>query len=247
MPERVPLVIGKCAFANCECLRQIVFEPDSGLEEVLEMAFFRSGLESFVAPPSLRKVGDVAFRDCHNLKIFELNKSIQELGWFCMWKSGIERLDLPPHIRMTPERLGLCQTDPKVLCLPEGLKEVGERWFANSDIERLVIPRSVKTLGAGAFHCCSHLREVAFESDSHLETIETECFFFCAFTRITIPKNVRDIGARAFLNCRNLAFVCFEEGSRLSHVGRWAFSGTRAEMELEYPNAVKEDRQTLGD
>ena len=49
------------------------------------------------------------------------------------------------------------------------------------------------------------------------------------------------------MNCRNLVFVCFEEGSQLSHVGRWAFRGTRAEMDVQYPNAVKEDGQTLGD
>lgn len=189
----------------------------------------------------------MAFRECRKLKTFELNKDIQELGWLCMWKSGIERLDLPPHIRMTPERLGLCQTDPKVLRLPEGLEEVGEHWFANSDIERLVVPSSVKVLGAYAFNCCSHLREVVFNPGSCLETIGDECFFFCAFTRITIPKSVQDIRMRAFMNCRNLIFVCFEEGSQLSHVGRWAFSYTRAEMEIEYPNAVKEDRQTLGD
>lgn len=73
------LVIEKEAFAHCKKLKQIVFEPDSVVEEIGYHAFFGSGLESFVAPPSLRKIGALAFGECYNLKTLELNKDIQEL------------------------------------------------------------------------------------------------------------------------------------------------------------------------
>ena len=73
------LVIEKEAFAHCKKLKQIVFEPGSVVEEIGYHAFFGSGLESFVAPPSLRKIGALAFGECYNLKTFELNKDIQEL------------------------------------------------------------------------------------------------------------------------------------------------------------------------
>ena len=64
---------------------------------------------------------------------------------------------------------------------------------------------------------------------------------------LVVPRSVRIIADMAFYSCEDLAALSFEEGSQLSHVGCRAFSGTRAEMELECPNAVKEDGQTLGD
>lgn len=99
--KKQQLVIEERAFAECAGLRQVVFEPGSAVTEIQSNAFWRSGLESFVAPPSLKKIGALAFRDCRNLKRFELNNGIQELGWFCLWGFEITDLRLPLHIRMT--------------------------------------------------------------------------------------------------------------------------------------------------
>lgn len=55
------------------------------MEEIQSQAFHCSGLESFTAPPSLRRIGALAFGGCHNLKTFELNEGIQEVGWLCLW------------------------------------------------------------------------------------------------------------------------------------------------------------------
>ena len=46
------------------------------MEEIGFKAFFRSGLESFTAPPSLRRIDTMVFQECHNLKKFELNVDI---------------------------------------------------------------------------------------------------------------------------------------------------------------------------
>ena len=101
------LVIGKWAFSDCKSLRQIVFDPGSAVVEIQRKAFRCSGLESFIAPPSLRRIGGVAFSECCNLKTFELNEGIQEIGWFCLWRAGVTDLHLPPHVQMTREQLGL--------------------------------------------------------------------------------------------------------------------------------------------
>ena len=66
-------MIEKKAFADCEDLKQVVFEPGAVVEEIQYKAFYCSGLESFTAPSSLRKIDALAFQDCYNLKTFELN------------------------------------------------------------------------------------------------------------------------------------------------------------------------------
>lgn len=57
-------VIEHGAFLGCKNLRSVTFPEGSELEEIREAAFQESGLESFVAPPSLRKIGDMAFGNC---------------------------------------------------------------------------------------------------------------------------------------------------------------------------------------
>lgn len=64
LPTKRQLVIGEEAFANCKSLRQIIFDPDSVVTKIQCKAFCRSGLESFTAPPSLRRIGALAFREC---------------------------------------------------------------------------------------------------------------------------------------------------------------------------------------
>ena len=40
------------------------------MEEIKSRAFFDAGLESFAAPPLLKKVGAMAFKQCRKLKDF---------------------------------------------------------------------------------------------------------------------------------------------------------------------------------
>ena len=100
-------MIGEEAFSDCKDLKQIVFDPGFAVEEIQQMAFQRSGLESFTAPPSLRKIDALAFRECRDLKRLELNEDIRDLGWLCLWGTGVTDMRLPPHIQMTREQLGL--------------------------------------------------------------------------------------------------------------------------------------------
>lgn len=151
------LVIGKYAFARCTALEQVTFDEDSALEEVQFKAFFRSRLESFVAPPALRVIGDAAFEESRSLKDFRLNDDVQSLGWFCLWATGVTGLKLLPHVRMTRAQLGLSQ-DPRVLRLPEGLEVVGNSWFAGCGVEKVAVPASVRQLGNDVFFECRQLR-----------------------------------------------------------------------------------------
>ena len=235
------LAIGEEAFAYCIGLRQVVFDPDSTVTEIQRKAFWGAGLESFAAPPSLRKIGAQAFGECRELKTFELNEGIRELGQLCLWDTGVADVRLPPHVNMTREQLGLGQ-DPKVLRLPDGLEVVEDDRFSFSDIRKLIIPSTVKRLGDRAFKGCYRLREVVFEAGSQLETIGRSCFNSCDIERMTIPRSVRDIGNGAFDGCRRLCSLAFEDGSQLERVGRGALLRTPLEDEKGlFPRTARAD------
>ena len=95
------------AFAHCENLKQVIFDPGSAVTEIQYNAFYCSGLESFTAPSSLRKIDTMAFQNCWKLKKFELNEGIRDPGLFCLYRTGITDLYVPPHVKLTREQLGL--------------------------------------------------------------------------------------------------------------------------------------------
>ena len=232
-------MIGERVFFKCEGLRQVVFDPGSALDEIGPMAFYRSGLESFDVPSSLRRVCVGAFAACERLADLRLGDDVRELGWLCFWAAGVADPKLPPH--MMREQLGLDQRDPRELRLPDELEEVGEDWFRDSEVEQLVVPGSVRVLGRSAFAGCERLREVVFESGSRLEIIRAACFSDCGLTKMLIPRGVRSIGPMAFYDCWRLSALAFEEDSALRSVGSMAFYDTRLGPEqLRYPNRVEE-------
>ena len=79
-------MIEKGTFQGCKNLQSVTFPDGSELEEIREAAFQGSGLESFAAPQSLRKIGDMAFARCP-LRHLQLDEGIQELRFLCFWKT----------------------------------------------------------------------------------------------------------------------------------------------------------------
>ena len=76
--------IGTRAFYNCKNIKSIAFYNDPEQNEQDSSASNTSVPESFVAPPHLRKIGDLAFGNCPALKDFRVNETIWELGWLCL-------------------------------------------------------------------------------------------------------------------------------------------------------------------
>lgn len=192
--------VGRRAFAGCKNLRSIALEA-SALEEVGAKAFFGSGLECFVAQPSLRTVGDLAFGACAALKDFRLSEGVREPGWLCLWGTAVTSSALSQHVRRMSEQFGAGQNDPRLVRLPDGLEVVGERWFEASGVEKVTVSSSVKTLGKAAFAWCRQLREVVFEPGSRLEVIGDHCFRECGFETFLVPQSVRVIGNSVFYDC----------------------------------------------
>ena len=66
-------VIKERAFAGCKNLKSVILGENSELKEIQSEAFCGSGLESFTAPASLKKIGNNAFMSCRALKHVNLS------------------------------------------------------------------------------------------------------------------------------------------------------------------------------
>ena len=67
-------------FMGCKRLKHVTFAKDSQLERIGNNCFYGTGIEEFLAPQSLRGIGDGAFSDCKNLRRAVLNEGLEMLG-----------------------------------------------------------------------------------------------------------------------------------------------------------------------
>ena len=61
-------------------MKTIEFGTNCQLEKISFNVFYNSGLEEFVAPPSLRTIERTAFYKCAKLKRVVLNEELETLG-----------------------------------------------------------------------------------------------------------------------------------------------------------------------
>ena len=101
------------AFRDWTNLKEIIFEDGSKLESIGARAFAGTSLQYFVAPESLKTIGDGAFADCKSLQKVTLNeglKSISGVGVF--QNSGLETICIPSTLREINVNIFLGCTNP---------------------------------------------------------------------------------------------------------------------------------------
>lgn len=82
--------------------------------------------------------------------------------------------------------------------------EEDERVSIRDTITKVVIPEKVKTIKAQAFRDFQSLREIEYQGEPHLETIEMNAFNGCkALENIIIPESVKRVMVDAFKGCES--------------------------------------------
>lgn len=140
--------IGDDAFFGCESLYNI--NLPTTLKYIGESAFADcSSLTEIVIPDSVRFIGKEIFR---NSSIEKIHSPLLSTDGRCLIANGdlVHYMDLGPISEYT---------------IPNNVNTITD-WvfFNNSNIRKIVIPSSVAKIGANAFHSCSELSKVEFES-----------------------------------------------------------------------------------
>ena len=94
------------------------------------------------------------------------------------------------------------------MTLPSTIESIGVKAFYDNKFETITIPAKVNKIGNEAFHQCTSLQTVNFESDENIKTLPFNLFRNCmALENITIPTSVTKIEKSVFSGCSNLKSI----------------------------------------
>ncbi|KAK8896141.1 hypothetical protein M9Y10_014034 [Tritrichomonas musculus] len=252
--------ISASAFEHCNQLKQVIFEKNSELRVIGELAFSATSIESILIPPTVYIIKYDAFSYCYNLKRFEVdsNSKVIKISAGVFVQSNVETIDIPSDFVDLEDQWCLETPNLRRVLIPPKNKQFffNEKnhflltksdmksdnydviLFASRYIENAVIPSNIKIIGSAAFQNCIHLKVVTFEENSMLNTIDDFVFYNTPFERIVIPPTVKRLGELSFAMCLSLKKVYISNDSELEEIDDCAFDCSVIE-DIFIPSKVK--------
>jgi hypothetical protein len=221
--------IGNAAFYGAENLMTI--QIPASVVEIRENAFMDAiGLRqvAFVENSQLRRIRKMAFSGAKNLLTIHIPKLVEVIHDDAFSKAtSLREVTFEEGSKL--EYIGAAAfastTSLRTIRIPDSVNEIGMVAFSSAtSLETFHIPKLVEVLPHGIFMGSTSLREVTFDSDSLLKTIQQGAFSEATALRtIHIPLGVTDIENEAFDNTPMLKEITFEPNSQISRIGHKAF------------------------
>lgn len=238
-----------------DTLEDASVSPEIDIVEIPECRFFRcASLQEVFIPPSVKSIGNDAFRLCSNLAKIHISKNVTSIGRNAFAQcTSLKYIDVvadnPKYTayqnvlynkeksKLIQYNLGRVNDAEEIVTeffVPNTVTIIGESAFANCEGLERISMQKVKTIEQNAFSDCKHLWELI--SISSVVTIGEDAFFGTALQEVTLPKSVVEVGPYAFGNCTDLTKVTIS--SKSTKVARNAFWGciTAENWELHVPS-----------
>ncbi len=253
-------VVLRKGFSNFRDLEQVEM-PDT-LEVLEPFAFASTGLTSFTAPPSLKRIEEKAFFNCSKLTDIDLNEGLLFIGDNAFTGTALKSLYLPAsvdHIGVTPTaRTALTYSGKDATFSIDAasphfrLDIAGGLYYADDEGKLLVrmmdeqcnsytVEEDTFAIEEEAFLNHTHIAEVDIASG--LTEIRKGAFRGCQkLVQVSIPDSVRRIDDEAFLDT-NIAAIYLPAG--LNYLGENALATYGAHHGESEPalHEVKVDEQ----
>jgi len=222
-----------------------------GAEEILEGAFYKSGirddLRSVSIPSSVKKIGKTAFAYCDKLTDIVIPGSVEQIGDHAfVGCRSLRRIVIPGNVKKIGNFSFWNCTGLREAVILDGVKVIGQVAFRGCTALRTVdIPDSVEWIGQEAFESCRSLEEIRLPAGMGRQLTEEEkrrmfaelgipsqsvsgyMFADCAgLKKVTLPDGIETIGMEAFRNCVNLSELNLPDS--VTGIGFRAFFGCRS-------------------
>lgn len=191
--------IGYKAFYQDGALLSYAFP--SGIKEIKELAFARSGLMSVQIPNGVERIGNGAFYHCDNLTSVSIPSSVKEIEpdafAYTKWIENWQRSDINDFLVVGDGILLAYKGNASFVTIPSHVKAIGPGVFKDhGEISQVTIPDTLKIIGEEAFYGCSGLTNIS--GGSGITQIRDRAFYGCPLETIRIPASVETVGLMAF-------------------------------------------------
>ena len=152
----------------------------TGLTEIEEAAFYKSGVQEITLPSTIKTIGARAFYGTP-LKGISIPEGVDSIGVAAFYACrSLERANIPSTFTEIPAQL-----------------------FAGCwSLKEIKLPTATTKIGKQAFKECFVLADVVLPP--MLDTLESEAFTRCAaFTEVVLPESVKSVGSSCFYECEN--------------------------------------------
>lgn len=197
-----------------------VFNIPESVEILGKESFACSQLTAMPEMPSLRVIGQYAFRDCQRLARLTIPETVEYIGsgafdgCNALWGVTFNAINAQCDGRVSPRDLERIVLGDKVRRVPAGL------YTGNTNVTEVILPQSVEILDPEVFASCVNLEYVRLSDN--ITTISDRSFYGCSSLRdLHWPARLKTVGASAFRDCTSLKTVSLPEG--VESVGYDAF------------------------
>ncbi len=176
----------------------------SGIQEVGQFCFARSGIERITFSEGVETISYGAFYHCDRLEEVALPSSVINVepmafahtAWVEDFLAGGEASQGSDFL-VSNTTLVAYRGDASEVVLPKGVKVVaGEAFYGHDEIETVTFPDSLQVVGEGAFEDCSGLREVVFQEG--VTDIKDRAFYGTGIGEVRLPASLERMGLLAF-------------------------------------------------
>ncbi len=199
----------------------ISYEIPSGITEIGDFAFARTGLIKINIPAGVERIGYAAFYHCDDLQEVTIPDTVTEIepsafdhtAWMQNWTNQVGQ----DYLIVGDGILLAYSGKNSIVVIPDGVKRIGYGVFKDhTGITAVNLPESLEVIGEEAFAGCRNLKTV--NGGGGVSEIRDRAFQDCILSKVTITENVQSIGLLAFdLGEGGTAAVTFE-GGRLPQI-----------------------------
>jgi len=176
------------------------------------------------------QIGAQAFEGAKNLKSIHIPASVQIIHDEAFKSTSLVEVTFAEGSMLKTIGGGVFVFTPdlKSIRIPESVNKIDMGAFSRTaSLKKIHIPKLVEILPMAMFMKSPGLREVTFDADSRLKTIQQSAFSEATdLETITIPAGVTQIQDGAFFNTSSLKVITFARHSNIAKIAPDAFEGS---------------------
>ena len=210
--------IGRFAFANCNSVSEVHFNPTNCIQCGYEETAFSGCAGSLIIGDNVTQIPSNAFIFAGFNGTLTIGNSVTTLG---------------------EAAFNSCGGFTGGLVIPNSVTEIGAWAFAGAGFDgELIIPNTITTIDGGVFSGCGFTGELVIPNS--VTTIEVSAFEGCSgFTgNLIIPNTLNTIHQFAFAGCSGFN-GCLEIPNSVTHIESMAFYGCSGISCISIPNTVQ--------